>query len=224
VEEGLWSPDQESKLSFLERNISLMVNKKRSASVLSQIEDIEELIKGYEKDYSALYQKKHSLLNLSAESLASSATTEFMIHMSFFDDENLIKNSFSLDDVVEFSSEEISDVLSLYKDIIDLFVPINIKKVSVNDKFRKFMKMSSGAESFFGKSGYKLTLHQINLFDYCLYYTKLLERIEEISPEERQDPDEIERIFILEINKDKMKQGIDRTKVSEAFAKAKESS
>lgn len=223
IKEGLWTVEKEKKMTSLENNIRLMSQKKRKASIVSQIEDIEELIKDYEKEYIKLYQEKNSLINLSAESLASSATTEFIISLSFYNDEACKEKTFSLEDVIDFSTDELSEILVIYKDCSDLFKTDNIKKISVNSNVKIFVKAATNAESFFGRSGSKLTRNQVYLFDYCKYFSSLLDRIQDIDEEERQDPDEIERIFILEMNKDQIKPGESRAKLMEAFGKGQES-
>lgn len=223
IEEGLWSADKEGKLASLEKNISLMSQKKNKASIQSQIEDIEELIRGYEKDYLNILHEKNHLLNLSAESLASSAQTEFLVHLSFYNDENLKDCTFPMESVIEFDSHELGEIFSVYKDCSSFFTIENIRKVSASERVKSFVKASAGAETFFGKNGCDLSLYQIKLFDYSKYFIGLLEKIEEISAEERSDPDEIERIFILEMNKEKEKQGVGRDQLMKAFSKTKES-
>lgn len=222
IEEGLWSKDKDEKMEFLERNINLMVSKKHKASVPSQIDSINELIKDYEKEYVKLSVEKDKVLHLSAESLADSAKMEYKIHKSFFNDKNCLENSFSLDDVISFSTEELVAVLNIYKSINEELNDSNIRNISVRSYVKQAIKNSSGIEAFFGKKGCDLSSYQIKLFDYTNYFAKLLEKIEFISAEDRENPDEIETLFILEMNKDEKKEGVDRGQMVDKFAKAKE--
>jgi hypothetical protein len=200
-----------------------MTAKKRKAAVLTQLNDIEELIEGYQKEYSELVFQKHRLLHLSAEQMASSAKIEFIVHQSFFNDEECRHNSFTLDDVASFDTDELNAILQQYKIVSEEINQTNVRKISVKSYVREAIKLSAGIEHFFGKKGFELSIVQGHLFDYSNYFVKLLERIENISPEDREDPDEIERLFILEMNKDSIKQGADRTKLQQAFTKARES-
>lgn len=222
IKSGDWSIDQQNKMDFLSKNIGLMVSKKRKASVLSQLEAIEEIIKDYEKEYRILERIKNSLLNLSAESLALSAKAEYVIALHFFSDSDLKNNSFTLDEVINFYTEELIEVLSVYRNINKEISLDNIRRISIKPYVREAIKSSSGIESFFGKKGYELTLAQIRLFDYSNYFTKLLEKIEDITPEEQEDPDEIERIFILTINKDNEKPSMDRSGMIHKLSKIEE--
>lgn len=219
VKEGLWSEDKEKKLKFLENNIRIMSDKKRKASISSQIEDIEELISGYEKEYISIYNERSSLLNLSAESLTLSAVIEYTIHLSFFSDQLLTQHAFSIEDVVDFSTKELHETILEHRRFAALFCNNNIRRISVNRNVRSFIKASSNVESFFGKRGCDLTANQVKLFDFAKYFTSLIEKIEDITEEEKTDPDEIERIFILESNKDNIKPAETRGKLLDVFSK-----
>lgn len=219
IEEGLWSKDKEKKLSSIQNNVRIMSEKKRKASIPSQIEEIEELIENYEQEYTNIYKEKSSLLNLSAESLSLSPVIEYTIYISFFEDENLKNKAFSIDDVVDFSSEELYEMILEHRRFINLFSNKNLRKISVDKNIRAFIKASSNTETFFGKRGCSLTANQIKLFDFSKYFTGLIDRIEDITEEEKCDPDEIERIFILESNKDQIKPAETRGKLLEVFTK-----
>lgn len=219
IKEGLWSQEKEKKIAFIENNIRIMSEKKRKASISSQIEDIEELIEGYKKEYIEMYKEKSSLLNLSAESLSLSPVIEYTIHLSFFEDTMFLKNAFSIDDVIDFSTEELHQMILEHRKFVDIFSNKSLRKISVDKNIRSFVKASNNAESFFGKRGCSLTANQIKLFDFSKYFINLIDRIEDITEEEKNDPDEIERIFILESNKDQIKPAETRGKLLEVFAK-----
>lgn len=205
IEENLWSEDKDKELKSLENNIQIMLNRRSKALLDSQIEDIDSIIKDYDTKYYSLLNKRESLLRLSAETLANSPITEFIIHLSFYQDEQLQNKCFDLEEVIDFDDDELYETINCYRTSIERFSLKNIKKVSLNRKIADFIKNSSNAESFFGKSGYLITQNQITLFENCKYFLSLLERIKDITDEERQDPDEVEKIFIAEMNAKKQK-------------------
>lgn len=210
IEENLWSEDKDKEIKSLENNIQIMFSRRAKALVESQIEDIDSIIKDYEKKYHALLNKRESLLRLSAESLANSPVSEFIIYLSFYEDENLQKKCFDLDQVIDFDDDELYESINCYRNSIDRFNLKNIKRLSLNRKIADFMKNSSNAESFFGRSGYLITQNQITLFENCKYFLSLLEHIKDITEEERQDPDEVEKLFIAQMNAKKEKQPASR--------------
>jgi hypothetical protein len=205
IKENLWSEDQDKEIKSLDNNIQIMLNRRSKALLDAQIEDIDSIIKDYENKYYSLLNKKESLLTLSAETLANSPITEFIIHLSFYQDEHLQKKCFDIEEVIDFDDDELYEAINCYRTSIERFSLKNIKKVSLNRKIADFIKNSSNAESFFGKSGYLITQNQITLFDNCKYFLSLLEHIKDITDEERQDPDEVEKIFISEMNAKKQK-------------------
>jgi hypothetical protein len=189
----------------LESHVSLMYSKRNKAVYEDQLAEIDSIISGYEKSYYKLFNEQSRLLNLSAETLANSLVSDFIIHQSFYQDSNLNRKIFSLEDILDLEDSEISETIRCYREISDLFIIKNIKKIAVSQKIRDFVKNSSNAESFFGRSGSKLTQNQVNLFDYSKYFISLFEHIKDISDEDKLDPDEVERAFIMEMNSKKNK-------------------
>lgn len=216
IEENLWSEDKDKEIKSLENNIQIMFTRRSKALLETQIEDIDSIIKEYEKKYHSLLSQRESLLRLSAETLANSPITEFIIHLSFYQDEQLQRKCFDLEEVIDFDDEELYETISCYRNSIDRFNLKNIKKVSLNRKISDFIKNSSNAESFFGRSGYLITQNQITLFENCKYFLSLLEHIKDITDEERQDPEEIEKLFIAQTNNKKEKEPASRETLQKA--------
>jgi hypothetical protein len=145
------------------------------------------------------------LLKLSAESLSNSPTSEFILYSTFYEDENLQKKCFDLDDVINFDDDQLIETIDCYKNTVALFGLNNIRKLSVNRRISDSVKNSVNAESFFGRHGYLLTQNQVTLFENCKYFSSLFEKITDITDEERQDPNEVEKIFIAQMNSKKEK-------------------
>lgn len=197
---------------------------RRSKAVLeSQIEGIDSIIKDYENKYTILNNQRESLLRLSAESLSNSLISEYIIYLSFYQDEHLKYKLFDLDEIVNFDDDEIYECVSSYKEYTALFNYKNIRKISINRRILDCVKNSSNAESFFGRSGYLLTQNQITLFESCKYFTSILEKIKDITEEEREDPDLIEKIFITQMNEKNKKSNTDSSNLKTAADRFKNS-
>lgn len=200
IKENLWSEEQDKTLISLSNNIQLMLSKRSKAMFDEQLDEIDNIITDYRKSYNSLLSKKENLLNLSAETLSNGPITEYILHLSFYKDEKLENKVFEIEDVIDFSDQELYEVVDCYKDCLDLFSTSNIRKLSALKNVRDYIKNSSNPESYFNKNGYLLTQNQLTLFDYSKYFISLLEKTENITDEERNDADEIERIFITEMN------------------------
>jgi hypothetical protein len=200
-----------------------MAGRKSKAVLESQIEDIDSIIKDYENKYNILSNQRESLLRLSAESLSNSLISEYIIYLSFYQDELLKYKLFDLDEIVNFDDNEIYECVSSYKEYTNLFNYKNIRKISINRRVLECVKNSSNAESFFGRSGYLLTQNQITLFESCKYFTSILENIKDITEEEREDPDLIEKIFITQINEKNKKSNTDSSNLKTAADRFKNS-
>ena len=200
IKENLWSEEQEKTLNSLNNNIELMLSKRSKAVLDEQLDEIDNIIKDYRISYNSLLSKKESLLNLSAETLSNGPITEYILHLSFYEDEKLEKKAFDIEDVIDFSDEELYEVIDCYRTCLDSFSTSNIRKLSALKNVRDYIKNSSNAESYFNRSGYLLSQNQLTLFDYSKYFISLLEKISNITYEESNDADEIERIFITETN------------------------
>jgi hypothetical protein len=219
IKEGVWSEDKDKKITFLENNIRIMIDKKKKASIESQIDEIEEIVSNYEKDYIALATERNSILSLSAESLTSSAVTEFILSLSFYNDKELNNKSFEIDDVIDFSTQEMNCYIKEHRLFMNNLSNFNLRFVGANENVRGFIKASNNAESFFGVRGCSLTSNQIKLFDYAKYFSSLIERIQDITDDEKNHPDEIERRYILESNKQEVKPEESKSKLMEVFNK-----
>lgn len=198
-----------------------MMEAKKKASIDSQLDEIEKIIQEYEYQKKSLLIERSALLTLSAEFLTRSAITDFIIHLSFFKNKDLTEPCFSLEDVEYLSQEELSEFLFTNNLYLNKFSHESLRRISVQPIVRQFIKSSNGAESFFGKNGKDLSMNQVLLFDYSKYFSSLLEKIENISQDEKTDPDEIERIFILESNKDKNKE-TSRSSLMQVFQKTEQ--
>ena len=200
IKENLWSEEQERTLDSLSNNIELMLSKRSKSMFDEQLDEIDNIIKDYRISYNSLLSKKEALLNLSAEALSNGPITEYILHLSFHEDEKLEKKVFDIEDVIDFNDEELYEVINCYRNCLDLFSTSNIRKLSALKNVRDYIKNSSNAESYFNKNGYLLSQNQLTLFDYSKYFISLIEKISNMTYEESNDADEIERIFITEMN------------------------
>ncbi len=200
IKENLWSEEEENSLKSLNNNIELMITRRAKALLPEQLDEIDNIINDYRKSYNSLLSKKENLLNLSAETLSTGPITEYILHLTFYKDEKLENKLFDIEDVIDFDDEELFETINCYRKCLNLFSASNMRKISVSKNIQDYIKNSSNAESYFNRSGYLLTQNQLSLFDYCKYFISLLEKIEDITDEERNDPDEIEKIFITEMN------------------------
>jgi hypothetical protein len=177
-----------------------MLSRRAKALLPEQLDEIDNIISDYRKSYNSLFTKKENLLILSAETLSSGPVTEYILHLSFYKDEKLDNKLFDIEDVIDFDDDELFETINCYRRTLNLFGASNIRKISVNKNIQDYVKNSSNAESYFNRSGYLLTQNQLSLFDYSKYFISLVEKIDNITDEERNDPDEIEKIFITEMN------------------------
>jgi hypothetical protein len=200
IKEDLWSEEQDKTLLSLKNNIQLMLSKRSKAMFDEQLDEIDNIIKDYRVSYNSLLSKKENLLILSAETLSNGPITEYILYLSFYKDEKLENKLFDIEDVIDFSDKELFEAVDSYRNCIDSFSTSNIRNLSALKNVRDYIKNSSNAESYFNKSGYLLTQNQLTLFEYSKYFISLLEKIDHITDEESNNADEIERIFITEMN------------------------
>lgn len=196
-----------------------MLSRRSKALLPEQLDEIDDIIKDYQKSYNSLAQKKENLLNLSAETLSNGPITEYILYLSFYEDEKLERKLFEIDEIIDFDDNEIFETINVYRKCLNLFGTSNMRRLSVSKNIQDYIKNSSNAESYFNRSGYLLTQNQLSLFDYCKYFISLVEKIPNITEEERNDPDEIEKIFITEMNnknKDKDNKKVDSSSLKKA--------
>ena len=200
IKDNLWSNEEENTLKSLDSNIQLMSSRRAKALLPEQLDEIDNIIKDYRKSYNLLALKKENLLNLSAETLSNGPITEYILHLSFYKDEKIENKLFEIDEIIDFDDDELFEVINCYKECLNLFNASNMRRLSVSKNIQDYIKNSSNAESYFNRSGYLLTQNQLSLFDYSKYFISLIEKINDITDEERNDPDEIEKLFITEMN------------------------
>lgn len=177
-----------------------MLSRRSKALLPEQLDEIDDIIKDYQKSYNSLAQKKENLLNLSAETLSNGPITEYILYLSFYKDEKLENKLFEIEEIIDFDDNELFETINSYRRCLNLFGTSNIRRLSVSKNVQDYVKNSSNAESYFNRSGFLLTQNQLSLFDYCKYFISLIEKIPNITEEQRNDPDEIEKIFIIEMN------------------------
>lgn len=197
IQASEWSQAEDKQIEAIERNISLMRDKKAKASIESQLDEIDGIISDYYKDLNPLINKKESFFVNSAETFTESAVTDYILSRSLFKNENCSIPYLELEEIEHLDQSELFKYINLYKELIGRIDYVTIRKIAVYPKFFTFFRNSNSAESFFGKAGKDLTQNQVILFECVKYFEKLIENTPNLTDEERSDPDELERAFIL---------------------------
>lgn len=192
IKEKLWLDEDK-----LKEKIALIANLKSNQTKniynLQQMEAVKVEIKNLNNEINKLEYEKSQLLGFTAELYVAKKIDEYYIVNSLFTDKNLNTPLFTYDTFRDLESEELNNIISIYNNTITIFNASNIEKCSLVNNFNYiFYLCDDNPLTLFGKPLIDLTSYQIELFNYCKFFKRIISQVGQQLPEDiAGDPEKI---------------------------------
>lgn len=183
IKDMVWSQKQEDQIIALEKEIGLKKLTLSKLFIQSQIKKLREEIKNLEKDLNKIIKEREEILGLTVENYAFKKSNEYVIYLSFYD-EDYNKYFKSDEDFSELEENELIDLIYTYKEYMRMFEVENLKKIAVSPFFsNSFFLSDDNIFYFYGKAITDLTKNQIDLYSLGRTYKGYIVKSGEMPPE-----------------------------------------
>ncbi len=193
IKEDIWSEQEEGELIELGNYLENLKNTKKNLIIPSQIEGIKKDISDAEEKINNLKGKRNSLITSTCESYATNKNNDFSIYLSFFKDPECKVKYLDWEEFCEVPKAELQVMFAEYIKGIDHLSIRNIKYLSISNVFSIYYNIlgKDNLYKFFDVKPYYLTYYQLNLLNYAKILNSILENVEKIPEEIKQDPEEL---------------------------------
>ena len=193
IREGIWSNKEEGEIDELKIYSTNLKETKKNLIIPSQIEVINKDISKAEESLNVLLSKRGSLFTSTCESYASNKNNDYSIYLSFYKNKNLNKAYFTWDEFCEVPKRELQVMFTGYMQNTEHLSINNIKYLSISNVFSIYYNVlgQENLYKFFDENIYSLSYYQLNLLNYAKILNSIIENVENVPENIKQDPDEL---------------------------------
>jgi hypothetical protein len=177
IDNDLWSVEKEQEIQSLSEQVSNHQQAKTKLFLKAQLASVQRQIDSKTEKLQAILNEKISIVGLTSEKFSDKKSSEQVIRLALFKDEQLKVPLYSEEEYDELDPEESEKYLSIYSEIMGDFSDKTIKMISAASFFmNSLMLCKSNPFIFFGKSVSELTNFQSEIFSNGLSYKSVLEK------------------------------------------------
>lgn len=198
--EGLWTIEDEKKISELKLSIENLKSSKRNILLPSHKAEVSSRIKALENELFEKLYERECLVGQTQESFAKSESETHFILNTIFEDSELTRLLIPKEEHDSIEDSEIFSLITAYNEAIRSLNNGGIKSVALSGEAQMLISMAENAYYFYGKPVCHLTFFQSELFIYAKNYSQMLKY--EIAPPDsvKEDPEKLEDWFDSVVN------------------------
>ncbi len=201
---GLWSPAREKEIEGKRDFIVRLEEGRKTIALSSILKSHEAQIQRERDSLAAICAKRMNAIGVTAEMDAHRRLEDHYMVNNLFKDITLSQPLFDFDQFDNLTESDVETLHLAYKAATEPCSEENLRKLSIQDFFMSYYVLSKdNASTFFGKPVCQLTYYQIRLLNNARYMKSLVENTDmsKLTPEQRGDPDAIERLHITQKNR-----------------------
>lgn len=197
--DGLWSADNDIKISTLKGSISNLILTRDKTPLPSQKKIIIKQIEDFNTELNGLLRKRASLLGVTAESIANQRAEDFYIFKSFYIDSSFSQQLFSDEEFDEIEDDQMEELKQVYFNALRYILNNNLRKIALSSSFMSLMYLTENSYEILSKPLALYTFYQLDLITYGKVYKNALSGDPRPPENIRQNPDELDK-WINKIN------------------------
>ena len=217
VKENIWSKEEEEELKRQQEFLEGLHVTRKNVAIPHQIELLTIDIERAEKVVAEILEKKSSLLPETCESYAQKKSNDLVIYYSYYTNEKCSKRAFSWEEYCSLTKEELHQLFVIYNEaIMDLNID-NIKYLAISNFFSLYANVlgSKNMHTFLDKPMPDHTFYQLHLLNYAKILTSIVENVQNIPDNCKDDPDKLIDYASSAAKGDKMK---DKSRESDGYS------
>lgn len=203
--DGLWSDEDDLKISSLSMEIDNLKKTKKSLFLKSQQDKVQETINEKEKEHLGLLFKRKEIIGKTAEDYASNMAATEIIRYFIFDSPDLENQAFTKDEFDEMDDESIIKLKLIQNSISDKISEKRIQETVLRPFFSLYLSFCENAKDFFGKPLVELSVYQLKMVVFGRVFQSIFQYVEDIPDDIREDPDKLMAFSEAKQNKAKGK-------------------
>lgn len=190
--QGLWVRKDESALSMQKGYVENLHKTKAKLFIGAQIADMQRQIDEGTLQYFKDLQRKINLIGMTCEKAAERKLQFYYVHLSCYLDRDLTQRAFSREQLNQLDEDDSNSIMDMYIRSSNRFDTAALRKIAVSPYFTNYFYICGDAiASFFNRPIAELSIHQVNLLSYGLYYKRILTN-HQVPDDIRDNPDRLE--------------------------------
>ena len=149
--DGLWSNDDDDKISFCELELDSLRDNLLNAYLPSQKKSLQETLDEKQKELNILKIKRKEVIGTTAEDFASSRSNEEFIRYILFKDQDLKKHLFTEEEFGELDDKDITSLVKQNSNCSSRLGEELIQESVLRDFFNMYLSQTEDVSSFYGK-------------------------------------------------------------------------
>lgn len=190
-DDGLWTDDDDLKISSLSSEVENLKKTKDSLFLNSQKESVQQTITEKQKEHFSLLYKRKEIVGKTAEDYASNMASTEMIRYFVFDSKELDEHAFTKDEFDEMDDLELIALRSLQSKITEKISEKHIQEAVLRPFFSLYLSFCENAKDFFGKPLVDLSVYQLKMVVFGRVFQSIFQFVEDIPDDIRDDPDRL---------------------------------
>jgi hypothetical protein len=189
--DGIWSDDDDIKISNLELEINNLSITQKKIFLPSQKESMGKDIESKKLDLYQLKSKKRQLIGKTAEEYASSRSNEEMLRYFIFKDKELTENLFTEDEFSELDDTELLFFMNQQAALNNRLCELNIQKAVLRPFFSMYLSQCENIKDFYDKAIVLLSVYQLKTALFARMFFNIFQHVEDIPDHIKDDPEKL---------------------------------
>ena len=189
--EGMWSSEDDAKISTLEFEINNLKKTVKSLPLRSQKENLQKDISLKIQALEELGIKRKEIVGKTAEDYATQRSGDEMLRYLIFKDNNLTNHLFSDKEFGNLEAWEILKLNNIQKNIQEKITDQSIQEAVLRPFFTMYLSFCENPYSFYKKAVVDLTLYQLKVLIYGRMFFNIFQHHEDIPDNIREDPEKL---------------------------------
>jgi hypothetical protein len=186
--DGLWSNDDDDKISFCELELDSLRDNLLNAYLPSQKKSLQETLDEKQKELNILKIKRKEVIGTTAEDFASSRSNEEFIRYILFKDQDLKKHLFTEEEFGELDDKDITSLVKQNSNCSSRLSEEFIQESVLRDFFNMYLSQTEDVSSFYGKPIIHLSVYQLKLALYARVFYNIFQYNDDIPNGIKKDP------------------------------------
>ena len=223
MEDGMWSPEEDSSIAFLEFEIKNLKKTQGQLPLPSQRKEMGEAISNKEKDLLELLTKRAEIIGKTAEDYATARSGDEVLRFLIFRDTELKENFYTKDEFDNLEAWEVLTINALQAKSGQRMEDKKIQEALLRPFFSMYLSLFEDVAAFYGKPITALTVYQLRVALFSRMFYNIFQHTEDIPDNIKQDPEKLMAFSESQRNKDSRKTSIrDDADASMVFGATKE--
>ena len=208
LKEGIWSEDDNLKLSSLDNEIKNLKNTAKALFLPSQKEEVLSTVESLEEELLELRIQKAEVIGKTAEDYATNRSGDELLRFLLFKDDKLKENYYSRDEFDELETWQVLRVNNLQKQVQEKLNDKTIQEAVLRPFFNMYLSLCENAGDFYRKPVTELTIYQLRVVLYGHIFHNIFQYTDNIPDHIKTDPEKLLAFSEAQRNKDSNQGGL----------------